>query len=100
MVSVIAAKKDGWKRKIKHDTQSKRKKQKKGISATCIVDSVDALPWRTVARPSETGFEGDDGILMLEEVDDVEIVYEETENGKVAKFKVRATFHFVGIRFL
>lgn len=60
-----------------------RKKQKR------VVDSISDLPWKTVSRPSESGFEGDEGILDLEEVDDVEIVYEETENGRVAKFKVR-----------
>lgn len=54
-----------------------------------LVKTADELPWRTVSRASATGFEGDDGMLDLEEVDDVEVVYEETANGRVAKFRVR-----------
>ncbi len=63
-----------------------RKKQKR------VVDSINDLPWKSVSGPSKSGFEGDEGILELEEVEDVEIVYEETESGKVAKFKVRFSF--------
>ncbi|KAL5480766.1 MAK5 [Sanghuangporus weigelae] len=36
-------------------------------------------------------FEGDDGILELEEVEDVEVLYEETEHGRTARFKVWET---------
>ncbi|OCB91444.1 DEAD-domain-containing protein [Sanghuangporus baumii] len=36
-------------------------------------------------------FEGDDGILELEEVEDVEVIYEETQHGRTARFKVRET---------
>jgi len=50
--------------------------------------SVDDLPWKTVKRPQDTGLGGDDGILELEEVEDVEVIYEETDAGRVAKFKV------------
>lgn len=50
--------------------------------------NVDDLPWKTVSRPSETGLEGDDGILELEEVDGVEVIYENTEGGRVVKFSV------------
>jgi ATP-dependent RNA helicase DDX24/MAK5 len=50
--------------------------------------SVDGLPWKTVNRPSETGLDGDDGILDLEEVENVEVVYEDTERGRVMKFNV------------
>lgn len=32
--------------------------------------------------------DGDDGILDLEEVDDVEVVYEQTDAGRVLKFNV------------
>ena len=38
----------------------------------------------------ETGLDGDDGILELEEVDNVEVVYEEEDGGKVIKFNVRS----------
>lgn len=36
----------------------------------------------------EAGLGGDDGILELEEVDGVEVVYETTESGRVARFQV------------
>jgi ATP-dependent RNA helicase DDX24/MAK5 len=50
--------------------------------------TADALPWKLVARPVEAGMGGDDGILELEEVDDVEVVYEDTEGGRVVTFNV------------
>lgn len=71
------------KRKHAQSTLSSRKRPRKEVT------SVNDLPWKSISRPNAFGFEGDDGILELEEVDDVEIVYEETENGRVAKFKVR-----------
>ena len=50
--------------------------------------NIDDLPWKSVSRPSETGLDGDDGILELEEVDGVEVVYENTSSGRVVKFNV------------
>lgn len=50
---------------------------------------MDGLPWKAVNRPSDTGLDGDDGILELEEVENVEVVYEDTEGGRVMKFNVR-----------
>jgi len=50
--------------------------------------NIDDLPWKSVSRPSETGLDGDDGILELEEVEGVEVVYEDTSSGRVAKFNV------------
>ncbi|KAJ3810882.1 ATP-dependent RNA helicase [Lentinula aff. lateritia] len=52
-------------------------------------DGADSLPWTTVSRPVETGLDGDDGILELEEVEGVGVTYEETESGRVARFNVR-----------
>ncbi|TFY76800.1 hypothetical protein EWM64_g7209, partial [Hericium alpestre] len=46
------------------------------------------LPWKTVSRAHEAGLDIDEGILELEEVDNVEVVYEETEAGRVARFNV------------
>jgi len=46
------------------------------------------LPWKTVKRPTESGLGGDDGILELEEVEGVEVVYETTDGGRVVKFNV------------
>lgn len=53
--------------------------------------TVDGLPWKAVLRPQEAGLDGDDGILELEEVDGVEVVYEDTEGGRVARFNVIVT---------
>lgn len=81
------------KRKSKSSKQLSRKRQRKNV------ESIDDLPWKSVSRPTATGFDGDDGILMLEEVEDVEVVYEETETGKVAKFKVH-TMSLIQMKWL
>ncbi|KAF8842413.1 DEAD-domain-containing protein [Paxillus ammoniavirescens] len=73
------------KRKSRQQSRSSCKKVKLQYA------SLDGLPWKSVSRPVETGLDGDDGILELEEVDDVEIVYEETDGGRVVKFNVPAT---------
>ena len=40
--------------------------------------------------PARTaGFDLDEGLLELEEAEGVEVVYEQTANGRVAKFLVR-----------
>ncbi|KAI0051336.1 DEAD-domain-containing protein [Auriscalpium vulgare] len=46
------------------------------------------LPWKTVSRSKEAAVDLDEGILDLEEVDNVEVVYEDTEAGRVIRFKV------------
>lgn len=73
---------------------TKRKTHPQSVSAAKKIKvqygSLDGLPWKSVARPVDTGLDGDDGILELEEVDDVEIVYEEKDGGKVVKFNVRS----------
>ncbi|KAI0066909.1 DEAD-domain-containing protein [Artomyces pyxidatus] len=61
---------------------SSKKPKTKHLSA------VDGLPWKTVSRPHEAGLDLDEGILELEEVDDVEVVYEETEAGRIVRFNV------------
>ncbi|KAL0960116.1 hypothetical protein HGRIS_011758 [Hohenbuehelia grisea] len=70
------------KRKSRHNLSGPRKKSKTEHS------SLDSLPWHQVVRPKEAGLGDDDGILELEEVEGVEIVYEETDGGRVAKFNV------------
>ncbi|KAG8216686.1 ATP-dependent RNA helicase [Butyriboletus roseoflavus] len=71
---------------------SKRKARPQSLSATKKIKiqygSLDRLPWKSVARPTDTGLDGDDGILELEEVNNVEIIYEENDGGKVVKFNV------------
>lgn len=51
--------------------------------------SLDNLSWRPVACAHTAGIEFDEGLLELEEVEGVQVVYEQTANGRVAKFLVR-----------
>jgi ATP-dependent RNA helicase DDX24/MAK5 len=51
--------------------------------------SLDSLSWRPVARAHTAGIEIDEGLLELEEVEGVQVEYEQTANGRVAKFLVR-----------
>jgi ATP-dependent RNA helicase DDX24/MAK5 len=51
--------------------------------------SLDSLSWRPVVRAHTAGIELDDGLLDLEEVEGVQVEYEQTANGRVAKFLVR-----------
>lgn len=73
----------GEKRKVKSGITVSRKKTKRQHLTS------SELPWKTVTTPKEAALTSDlDGILELEEVDDVEVVYEETEGGKVIRFNV------------
>lgn len=49
--------------------------------------ALDDLDWTVVFRPSEAGVHEEGGMLLLEEVEDVDVVYEETEAGKRIKFR-------------
>lgn len=72
------------KRKTKASTQPARKKPK-----TEHLSAKD-LPWKTVSKAHEAGLDaGLEGIMELEEVEGVEVVYEETDAGKIVKFHVR-----------
>ncbi|KAF8186951.1 P-loop containing nucleoside triphosphate hydrolase protein [Mycena galopus ATCC 62051] len=71
----------GSKRRLQDDSVARKRTKMRHKTA-------DALPWKVVKRPVETGLGGDDGILELEEVDDVEVVYEDTEAGRVVTFNV------------
>ena len=51
--------------------------------------NTSTLPWKTTSRPLEAGIDADDGILELEEVEGVEVFYEEGKGGKIARFNVR-----------
>ncbi|KAG5637020.1 hypothetical protein H0H81_006055 [Sphagnurus paluster] len=70
------------KRKIEDKSSSRRKKVKRAHR------TIDELPWKTIVKPREAGIDGDDGILELEEIEGVEVVYEETGAGRVIKFNV------------
>ncbi|KAK2461248.1 hypothetical protein APHAL10511_006775 [Amanita phalloides] len=72
-------------------TSSKRKlneKQRPSRKKAKTQHTIQDLPWRKVSRPLETGIGGDDWILELEEVEGVQVMYEETERGRVARFTV------------
>jgi ATP-dependent RNA helicase DDX24/MAK5 len=72
------------KRKQETPSGPSRKKTKLKSSST-----VDDLPWKSISHlPTAGSFEDDDGILELEEVENVEVVYEDTEAGRVIKFNV------------
>jgi len=85
MPNMTKSRSSGLKRKARAlSITSSRKKAR-----TQLLSAHD-LPWKTIVRPQEAGADIDEGILELEEIDDVEVVYEETEGGRVAKFNVRA----------
>jgi ATP-dependent RNA helicase DDX24/MAK5 len=50
---------------------------------------LEDLSWKPVVRTHTAGLDFDEGLLGLEEVDGVQVVYEETPSGRVAKFLVR-----------
>lgn len=52
------------------------------------INTSSDLPWRAVPRSLDTAGDGDDGVFELEEVDNVRVIYEETDAGRVAKFEV------------
>ena len=54
--------------------------------------SLDELSWKPVTRTHAAGLDFDEGLLDLEEVDGVEVVYDQTANGRFAKFLVRVFF--------
>ena len=56
--------------------------------------SPDELPWKVVNTQKTAGSSNIfDGIMELEEVEGVEVVYEGTQSGRVAKFKVSIVQH-------
>lgn len=51
--------------------------------------TINELPWKTVKSKQEAGLPSEmEGLMELEEVEGVEVVYEENAGGRVAKFKV------------
>ena len=51
-----------------------------------VSHNIEHLPWKKVSRFKESGI--GDGILEFEEIEGVDVVYEETENGRIAQFNV------------
>lgn len=50
--------------------------------------TVDDLPWHSVKRPVEAGHDDFGDIVMIEEVDGVDVVYEGEGEGRIARFEV------------
>jgi len=76
------------KRKIRPALNHPTKARNKSKAISGPFATVDALPWKTLSHTGGSG-DTDDGMLELEEVDNVQVVYEETPEGKVATFRVR-----------
>jgi ATP-dependent RNA helicase DDX24/MAK5 len=72
------------KRKLLNKEEEKPKKRRKIHQDRSGLDELD---WKVVHRPSEAGIDEAGGLLVLEEVEGVEVFYEETPKGKVARFK-------------
>jgi ATP-dependent RNA helicase DDX24/MAK5 len=78
------AKRLSLKRKLLSNSDSKQAKRRKTLSKNHKLDDLD---WKEVQRPSAAGIDEAGGMLILEEVENVEVYYEETLKGKVAKFR-------------
>jgi ATP-dependent RNA helicase DDX24/MAK5 len=76
------------KRKFRSELKRATKSRKKAKTQSGSLATVDALPWQTLSHTGVQGSAYDDGILELEEVDNVQVVYEQTSEGRVATFKV------------
>ena len=83
------------KRKFRSGLNSS-KTRKRAKTGSGPLATIDALPWKTLSHTG--GFEnnGDDGILELEQVDNVQVVYQETTEGRVATFRVRCSRYGAG----
>ncbi|KAG6868135.1 hypothetical protein C0993_007258 [Termitomyces sp. T159_Od127] len=82
MAPALISTKRAEKRKIQGRPSTTRKKIKTQHR------TLEELPWKKVARPQEAGVDGDDGILELEEIEGVDVIYEETSGGRLVKFAV------------
>lgn len=79
------------KRKTRSELKLTNKARKKAKTESGSLAVIDALPWRTLSHAGVFGNAYDDGILELEEVDNVQVVYDETPGGRLATFKVRSS---------
>lgn len=70
------------KRKRRAPADRPIKKRRKRADA-----ALNDLDWRVVFRPSEAGVHEEGGMLLLEEVEGVDVVYEKTEAGQRVKFR-------------
>jgi ATP-dependent RNA helicase DDX24/MAK5 len=70
----------------------KRKHPSKDVAsrkrARKVLSSSADLPWRTVPRAADATGDGDGGVLELEEVDNVRVIFQDTPGGRAVKFEV------------
>ena len=79
------------KRKIHSGFNRATKAHKKAKISSGKLAIVDTLPWKSLSHTGVFG-NADDGILEFEGVDNVQVVYEETPEGRIATFKVRCSW--------
>ncbi|KAG8802760.1 ATP-dependent RNA helicase, partial [Serendipita sp. 399] len=72
------------KRKLDGKPNNRPTKKQKTVG---VERGLNDLDWKVVARPSAAGIDEAGGMLMLEEVEGIDVYYEETPKGKVAKFR-------------
>jgi len=84
------------KRKFRSGLNQAAKTPKKAKTSSGSLATIDTLPWKTLSHAGDFGNSGDDGILELEEVDNVRVVYEESPEGRVATFRVRCLRYGAG----
>ena len=88
------------KRKQKHDLRStgpiKKAKPSQDRTAVPGLDPSapihvheDQLQWKLVSRSNEAGLDDEEGMVLLEEVEGIDVEYEQAGQGKLLKFKVR-----------
>lgn len=80
------------KRKLPSTSTSNKKPKTSSLSSTLC--SANDLPWKTVSRKYAPGVDVEEGFLGLEEVEHVDVIYEEGIDGvggKVVKFKVKGS---------
>lgn len=69
-----------------------KKTTKQTLSLAAV--TADDLPWKTISAQGDVGGFGDNmegGILTLEEVEGVEVVYGDGDGGKIVGFRVCST---------
>lgn len=79
------------KRKIRSELKHATKARKKAKKESRSFATFDSLPWKTLSHAGISGNTYDDGVLELEEVENVQVVYEKVPEGRVVTFKVRSS---------
>lgn len=92
-IKMVSSLKRKIRSELKHTAKARKRAKKESRSSATI----DALPWKTLSHPGVSGNTYDDGILELEEVDNVRVVYKETPEGRVVTFEVGSSRRGSGV---